>query len=166
VRGARARDDAFREFFVSESDRLRRVGILLTGDPERAADLAQEALARTYRRWGRLRYQDPGPYARRVLVNLVRTEHRRSLLSARLRRPRDDAAPGPAAAVEEWMRVSDALKELSPVRRATIVLRFYDDMAEGDIARTLDRPLGTVKSDIHRGLAKLRQVLETTEERA
>ena len=62
--------------------------------------------------------------------------------------------------------MSDALKELSPVRRATIVLRFYEDMAEGDIARTLDRPLGTVKSGIHRGLAKLRQVLETTEERA
>jgi hypothetical protein len=89
MRRARARDEAFRDFFVAESDRLRRVGIFLTGDPE--------ALS---------------------------------------------------------------LMELSPIRRATIVLRFYEDMSEADIARTLDRPLGTVKSDIHRGLAKLRQLLE------
>lgn len=160
----KSRDEAFREFFVTESDRLRRVAIFLTGDPERAADLAQEALARTYRHWGRLQHQDPSPYARRVLVNLVRTEHRRSRLSHRLFRLVDDSTPTFAGPVEEWMRVSDALKKLSPVRRATIVLRFYEDMTEADIARTLDRPLGTVKSDIHRGLATLRQVLQQTAE--
>jgi RNA polymerase sigma-70 factor (sigma-E family) len=159
MRRARARDEAFRDFFVAESDRLRRVGIFLTGDPERAADLAQEALARTYLHWGRIRDQDPGPYARRILVNLVRTEHRRPLLSQRLHRI-IDGPPALAGDVEEWMTVCDSLKELSPIRRATIVLRFYEDMSEADIARTLDRPLGTVKSDIHRGLAKLRQLLE------
>jgi RNA polymerase sigma-70 factor (ECF subfamily) len=45
-------------------------------------------------------------------------------------------------------------------RRATVVLRFYEDMSEQQIADTLDRPVGTVKSDLHRGLKKLREILE------
>jgi RNA polymerase sigma factor (sigma-70 family) len=67
--------------------------------------------------------------------------------------------------VDELLRLSAALKTLPPMRRATIVLRFFEDMSEADIARTLDRPLGTVKSDLHRGLARLRALFEQTKER-
>jgi DNA-directed RNA polymerase specialized sigma24 family protein len=56
-----------------------------------------------------------------------------------------------------------ALAELSPVRRATILLRFYEDMSEHEISRELDRPLGTVKSDIHRALRQLRPLLEESQ---
>lgn len=157
------RDEEFRSFFAAESDRLRRLGIFLTGNPHQAADLAQEALARTYRHWRRIAAGDPGPYARRILVNLVRSRHRRSVLQRR----HDALAIDPVARdnprIEEWLRVTNALKQLPPARRAAIVLRFYEDMSEADIAAVLDRPVGTVKSDIHRGLKALRPLLEENE---
>lgn len=155
------RDEEFRAFFVAESERLRRLALYLTGDADRAADLAQEALVRTYRHWGRIRNDDPGPYARRTLVNLVRSAHRRSILERRHREEHAEAAvasSGPR--VDEWLRVSQALKTLPPTRRAVVVLRFYEDMSEAQIAHVLDRPIGTVKSDIHRALAKLRPLLD------
>lgn len=163
MRRTAERDEQFGAFFLAESERLRRLGVFLTGDPERAADLAQEALARTYRHWRRIREQDPGPYARRILVNLVRSQHRRSLLERRHEQKPADVHPGEATRVDDWLRVTEALMALTPIRRATVVLRFYEDMSEADIARALERPLGTVKSDIHRALAKLRPLLEETE---
>jgi RNA polymerase sigma-70 factor (sigma-E family) len=163
TRRARERDEEFRTFFLVQNENLRRLGLFLTGDPHRAADLAQEALARTYRHWRRIRNEDPGPYARRILVNLVRSQHRRTLLDRRHEQMAASVTAGATARVDEWLRVTEALKTLPPIRRATVVLRFYEDMTEAEIARTLDRPIGTVKSDIHRALKKLRPLLEDTE---
>jgi RNA polymerase sigma-70 factor (sigma-E family) len=161
------RDEKFRTFFLAEAESLRRFAVFLTGDAEAGAEMAQETLARVYRYWRRIRDEDPGPYARRVLVNLVRSSHRKRLVERRFR----ESQPIPegfvnsrSLQVDEFLAISWALKTLSPVRRATIVLRFFDDMSEADIARTLDRPVGTVKSDIHRGLAQLRPLLEETKE--
>lgn len=157
------RDEQFRTFFLEEGERLRRLAIFLTGDAEGAGDLAQEALARLYKHWGRVRNDDPGPYVRRILVNLVRSKHRRKVLDKRhLQVVRSEEA-SPAPRIAEAMRVAEALSALSPIRRATIVLRFYEDMSESQIAATLERPLGTVKSDIHRGLAQLQPLLEDRE---
>lgn len=61
--------------------------------------------------------------------------------------------------VAEALRIAEALAVLSPVRRAVIILRFYEDMTEHEIARVLDRPINTVKSDLRRALARLRSVL-------
>lgn len=161
------RDEQFRIFFLTEGERLRRLAVFLTGDPERGADLAQEALARVYRHWRRIRDDDPGPYARRILVNLVRSSHRKHLVERRFRdtqEPPQEPVTSGSGRVDEFLRISAALKTLSPMSRATIVLRFYDDMSTTDIAAALDRPIGTVKSDIHRGLAKLRPLLEETKE--
>lgn len=159
----RDRDSEFTSFFQAESEKLRRLAAFLTGDSSGAADLAQEVLVRTYRHWGRIRNEDPGPYARRILVNLVRRQHRRSLLERRHEQSQAPLQAVNGGRVEDWLRVTTALKQLPPARRAVIVLRFYEDMREQDIATALDRPLGTVKSDIHRGLAKLRRLLEDAE---
>jgi RNA polymerase sigma-70 factor (sigma-E family) len=163
---ATTRDEEFRNFFVAESDRLRRFATFMTGDAERGADLAQEALVRTYRHWARIRKEDPGPYARRILVNLIRSAHRRSLLE-RTRGPEflQELDEGHARRVDEWLNISRALLHLSPIQRATVVLRFYEDLSEAEIGRVLDRPVGTVKSDLHRALKKLRPLLEETEAR-
>ena len=147
----------FAAFFAAESPRLQRFAAWLTGDVDRAADLAQEALARTYRNWRKVRDDEPAAYARRIVVNLVRTEYRRRLVE-RKHAPVDEKVTAPAA-VEEWLEIAAALRSLPPIRRATIVLRFYEDMSEAQIAAVLDRPLGSVKSDIHRGIKRLRQVL-------
>jgi RNA polymerase sigma-70 factor (sigma-E family) len=159
-----SKDDDFSRFFAAESERLRRLGIFLTADPHRATELAQEALARTYRHWGRIQGDDPAAYARRILINLVRSQHRRDVLRRR-HEEREPAEPTEEAngRIDDWLRITEALKLLPHARRAAIVLRFYEDMSEKDIARVLDRPLGTVKSDLHRGLRSLRRVLEGSE---
>ena len=154
------RDDEFRAFFFSEGGRLRGIALLMTGDHQRAEELAQEALLRAYKAWPRIRRRDPGPYVRTALVNLCRNEHRRRLLE---RSHGNDAlpdAPSHEVLVEDAIRMADALKALPPIRKAAVVLRYYEDLPEAEIARILDRPLNTVKSDIRRGLQALRPLLQ------
>lgn len=155
------REQRFRDFFEVESEPLRRFALFLTGDKEEAADLAQEAFARVYRSWRRIEGSDPRPYLRRTLVNLVRTAHRRRALRIRERQTAGAAVnAAQTQRVEDWMQLADALRTLPPVKRAVVILRFYEDLPEAEIARILDRPLGTIKSDLHRALAKLRPLLE------
>ena len=157
----RSHDRAFREFFDQEAVRLHRFATFMCGDPELARDLAQEALTRVFKRWPWIRKADAPAYVRRVVVNLLRDGHRRET-TRRERAHLGGAAfsePSRADAVHDWIVVTNALKRLSPVRRATVVLRFYEDMTEQEIATALDRPLGTVKSDLHRALRDLRLAL-------
>ena len=155
------RERRFRDFFTAESEPLRRLALFLTADVNEAADLAQETMARVYRSWGRIHDKDPGPYARRTLVNLVRSQHRRNMLRVRERQAVGEVVThGHTQRVEDWMELAQALKTLTPIRRAVVVLRFYEDLPEAEIAEILDRPLGTIKSDLHRALAKLRPLLE------
>jgi RNA polymerase sigma-70 factor (sigma-E family) len=159
---SRNKDEQFSAFFRAESDRLQRFAVLMTGEPDLAAELTQEALARVYRSWGRIEGGDAGPYTRRVIVNLFRSELRRRM--TRRARPHLHAVPAAVPSksknVDDYVSMTEALKQLSPIRRATILLRFYEDMTEAQIAEVLDRPLGTVKSDIHRALAQLRPKVE------
>ncbi|CAN5631406.1 SigE family RNA polymerase sigma factor [soil metagenome] len=157
-----ARDDEFREFFAHENERLQRFASMLVGDPNEAAELAQEALVRVYKRWGRIREGSPGGL--READRRQPRSQRPPLQQAAPRTPLPtgpDSADSHAGRVEEWLRVSTALAELSPVRRATILLRFYEDMSEHEISMALDRPLGTVKSDIYRALRQLRPLEES-----
>ena len=152
------RDSEFRHFFITQAPRLERIALLMTGSPEVAADLAQDALLKTYRAWPRIRGEDPGPYARQALVNLCRNHYRRRALERR------KSSPGPVLEtadpdVAEALRVAAALATLPPLRRAVIVLRYYEDMTAAEVARVLDRPLNTVKSDIKRSLERLRPLL-------
>lgn len=158
------RDDDFRAFFVAESRRLERFATMLVGDPYEGAELAQEALARVYARWGRIKEESPGGYARQTVLNLVRSKHRAKKLRAFKPVPEWAGGGGHAAAdidrIGDSLQILDALSGLSAIRRATILLRFYEDLSEHEIARVLDRPLGTVKSDIHRGVRQLRSLLD------
>ncbi|MGH2736689.1 MAG: sigma-70 family RNA polymerase sigma factor [Actinomycetota bacterium] len=154
------RDQEFETFYQADAGRLHRLALLLTGEPERAADLAQESLLKAYASWHRIRGDDPGPYVRRILVNQFRNSARRSALE-RLRAPRTaDVEPERTGSVDDSLAVRALLDNLSPIRRATVVLRYYEDLPEAEIARTLDRPLGTVKSDLHRALTALRPLAE------
>jgi RNA polymerase sigma-70 factor (sigma-E family) len=156
----RDRDAEFGPFYAAEAARMRSLALLLTGDRDHAADLAQEALLKTYQSWPRIR-TDPGAYARRALVNLYRNWVRRRILERKHRNAvmvlDERSLP---TSPEDAMRVADVLRVLSPIRRATVLLRFYEDMSEAQIADVLGRPIGTVKSDIHRALKTLRPLLE------
>ena len=155
------RDEEFRDFYFQQASRLKRLGLVLTADPVQADDLAQEALLRAYRSWDRIRDEDPGPYVRTTLINLYRTLLRRKIVERKhLQVAKAEPTPSHDHGIEQTMMVAAALRCLSPIRRATVVLRFYEDFTQAEIARILDRPVGTVKSDLHRALSRLRPLLD------
>lgn len=152
------RDDEFKEFYCAHIAGLRRLALFVSANPTDAEDLAQEALLKAYNAWPRIRKTDPGPYVRRTLVNLCRSSHRRRALERRKAHQLDLSCLQPDVA--EMISVAQALSILSPIRRAVVVMRFYEDMSEREIANVLDRPLNTVKSDLRRALTRLRAELE------
>jgi RNA polymerase sigma-70 factor (sigma-E family) len=152
-------EDGFTEFATANARRLRHIARLLTGDPDRAEDLLQIALARAYRRWDRIRgYDEPLSYVRRILVNAHTDWWRRRW---RYELPADELSDRPAdgdLASEHADRdqLARALAKLAPRERAVVVLRYYADLSEREIAQTLGVSPGTVKSSCARALAKLR----------
>jgi RNA polymerase sigma-70 factor (sigma-E family) len=153
------RDDEFKAFFEAEFRPLRRLGYLLTGDWVEAEDLAQDAMVRTYRAWSRIRERErPGAYARSVLVNRRRSLLRRSMVAQKHAEMLRSEEYRPSFG-DEGIVLWEAIASLPRRQRAALVLRFYEDLPEAEIAQILDAPVGTVKSLVHRGLAKLRERL-------
>ena len=129
-----------------------RLAYLLTGSNEVAEELVQDAFVRVHRAWDRA--ASPPAYLRTTVVNLCRSHHRRRRLEiSRRPRPDDDAV---LVADELW----DALARLPHRHRAALVLRFYEDLPDRDIAALLGCREATVRSSIHRGLARLRKEIE------
>ncbi|WP_331769979.1 SigE family RNA polymerase sigma factor (plasmid) [Embleya sp. NBC_00888] len=155
-------DDAeFKEFVLGARTRLLRTAYLLTGDHHRAEDLVQTALIRVYRRWRRIdRGMGAEAYTRRVVVNLHNSWWRRKSSREQSRAELPEGAVRNAhALVELHTDMWAALATLSPRTRAVLVLRYYEDLSEAEVARILGTPIGTVKSQHSRGLARLRAVL-------
>jgi RNA polymerase sigma-70 factor (sigma-E family) len=153
---------AYTEFVSARYGELFRFAYVLCGDEHRAADLVQDALERTALAWRRVENQDdPERYVRRVLVNLNVSRFRR------LRRERL-VADAPEIVHIDPPRGDDELwgllAALPPRQRTVIVLRFYEDMTETQIATALGCSLGTVKSNSSRAIAKLRAALAPTNE--
>ena len=149
--------EEFRAFATSQRPGLYRAALVLTADPGLAEDLVQTALTQTYARWSRLRQQDAGGYARRVLVNANIDRWRRLRDRERL----TDAVPERSVGdvtedIAQRDAVLHALTALTVQERRVVVLRFLEDRSESDTARELGIPLGTVKSVTHRAIAKLR----------
>lgn len=151
----------FDEFIRTRGDALLRYGYVLAGNSEDAADLVQEALARLGDAWPRVRKKDsPEGYVRTTMVRLH--------INAWRRRHREDLV----AAVPEsgrFDRYGDAdlwaeLQELPRKMRAVLVLRYYEDLPDAEIARILGVSRGTVRSQAARALDKLRikRVLQET----
>jgi RNA polymerase sigma-70 factor (sigma-E family) len=152
----------FREFVAARLSRMSGVAYLLTGDHHTAQDLVQTALVKLARHWRRVSTAGaPDAYVRRVLYHEHVSAWRRrrraelaTLATAALPEragPRDEAAD----AVRRLM-LREALARLTPRQRAVIVLRFYEDMSESDTAEALDCSVGTVKSQTHHALHRLR----------
>lgn len=154
-------EQEFREFFDAEFRPLRRIAYLLTGDWGEAEDLAQEAMVRTYRAWGRIRDRArAAAYARTVLANRHRSMLRRARVEARHAVARQPIAPLVIEGLgEDQVVMWDALATLPAREREALVLRYYEDLPQADIAATLGIPVGTVKSLTHRALGRLRRVL-------
>jgi RNA polymerase sigma-70 factor (sigma-E family) len=155
----------FREFVEIRYADLIRTAYLLTGSRHSAEDLVQIALMRLMRRWRQV--SDPMAYVRRIMVNeRVSLWHRfgsREFLAGvtgawRLHAERGrsrDVADGVVARDE----VLTALRGLPSRMRAVLVLRYWEDLPEAEIAQTLGCSVGTVKSQASRGIARLRELL-------
>lgn len=130
---------------------LTRLGYLLTGDRGTAEEVVQDAFVRTLAAWSRV--ESPLPYLRTCVVNGVRDRGRRiAVAERRAERPTMHTVDHPD---ELW----DALSRLDLRRRSAIVLRFYADLPDRDIAEILGCRPATVRTLVHRGLRDLRQEL-------
>ena len=149
------------ELYALHAPRAGRVAYLLTGDPELAQDLAQEAFVRLMGRLSSIGDDAViASYLRRSIVNLARKHWRRLGHERRYVRrggadplPPIDAQPDLGGRDELWQ----ALGVLTYRQRAAIVLRFYEDLSEGQTARVLGCAVGTVKSSVSRGLQRMRE---------
>lgn len=151
----------FTEFMGHSWARLYRTAMLLTGNHARAEDLAQEALARTYAKWSRLRdFEAAGAYAYRTLVNASISQVRRRGWTAEI----TTASPPDRPAAEPQslgVDVMAALGELAPRQRACVVLRYFLELPVSETAALLECSEGTVKSQTSDALRRLRVVLAT-----
>ncbi|QGN46380.1 SigE family RNA polymerase sigma factor [Micromonospora sp. WMMD558] len=152
-----ARGDAeFVEFARAASGRLVHAAYLMTGNHHQAEDAAQTALVRTYASWSRIQDDDAYGYARSVLVNHLIDGWRRPIREYPTEelpeQRRDDIAD--EVATRRWLLA--ILGSLSPRERAIVVLRYYFDLPEAQVARELNVSVGTVKSTSSRALQKLR----------
>jgi RNA polymerase sigma factor (sigma-70 family) len=144
----------FDELYRREYGPMVRVAYLLVRDRELAVEVTHDAFSRVLERWARL--ERPGAYLRTAVVNASRDALRRRIFR-RSRSHVSGLVELTAPARDEYL--ADALGDLQPKRRAAIVLRYYLDLPEAEIAEVLDVRPGTVKSLLHRGLADLRSAL-------
>lgn len=152
----------FEEFVRGRSASLLRSAYLLCGGDRGAAeDLLQDVLERMYPKWRRIRGEPEG-YARAALANAAANRWRRRsrrVAEAPLEAAADRGVAGPERAVTNRDLVVRALAELPPRTRAVLVLRFFDDLSEVQVATALGCGVGTIKSQTSRGLARLRELL-------
>lgn len=149
----------FQEFVRARWSHLVRTAYLLTGDVHHAEDLTQTALAKAYRSWRRVSRSDrPEAYVRRILVSCNSDRFRKRRVREAL-----TAAPPEAAGRDEAVSWADersallaALAALPPKQRAVIVMRYWEDLPEAEVAEILGCSPGTVKSQASKALAKLR----------
>ena len=160
----RPADEAdFRAFVSARSPSLLWFAHVLTGDPHTAEDVVQTALAKTALAWPRVRRKDnPEGYVRRAIVtthlNALRRKPWREQPRAVI--PDDAAASRPESDLDERDAMWTALSGLPARQRAVLVLRYYEDLSEADIADVLGCSRGTVKSQAAKGLTRLRQIVE------
>ena len=152
----------FEEFAREELPDLVRFAAVLTGDRELAQDVVQDALVRAHQQWRRVAAADrPKLYLRKMVVNGYlswrRRWYQRSVQSTPdVTRFAEAAAPDHADRIADADRLATLLATLSRAQRAAIVLRFYEDLDDSEIAEMLGCAAGTVRSHISRGLGALR----------
>ena len=154
----------FDEFVAAHVDDLLRTAYLIVWDEAEAEDLVQECLMKIARRWPRVRRMEhPRAYARRIVVNRALDGARGR---ARRRKELEPTAPAsattvdPLAMIDTRAELLDALGRLPARQRAVLVLRYFNDLTEAQVADVLGCSPGTVKSSSSRGLARLREVLQ------
>lgn len=165
IAGAGGRDAAFERYVASRQHALLRTAVLLTGgDVATAEDLLQTALSRLYLAWHRVEREAAlDSYVRRIMINQYTSwwrrawRHRESTVDpVDLPQQRGVSRPALDDEVAERAAVWALVQLLPPRQRATIVLRYYEDLSEVETAEVLGCTVGTVKAASSRAVARLR----------
>jgi RNA polymerase sigma-70 factor (ECF subfamily) len=184
---ARDLDGSFEALVLAHQDRLYSIALRLLGDRRDAEEAAQDAFVRAYRALAayhpeRILELRLRPWLATIVLNLCRSRLARRAARAAVARPalsleadelgtlepRADETSGPAATVarrdarEAW---AGLLMTLPPTYRTAVVMRHVDGLSYPEVAAALDRPEGTVKAQVHRGLALLRTAFEAAQRR-
>jgi RNA polymerase sigma-70 factor (sigma-E family) len=142
---------SFEDVYAARRSGLHRLSYLITGSDETAEELVQEAFTRLHERWGAV--ENPAAYVSRVVTNLCRAEIRRQ------RRERDSLPRPLVVGIPEIDETWTAVCRLPFRQRAVLILRYYADLPEAEIAGVLGCRIGTVKSAHHRAVERLRREL-------
>jgi RNA polymerase sigma-70 factor (sigma-E family) len=154
---------AFGEYVRSRSQALLRAAQAITGNRADAEDLLQATLVKAYQSWDRI--DDPAAldaYMRRVMVNTHISGWRRRRVDEYPTDELPDSPTGEDATGDSDLHdvVQRAIDRLPRQMRAAVMLRYYDDMTEPEVAAALGISVGTVKSTVARAVAKLRKDAE------
>ena len=175
-------DASFEALVLAHQDRVYSIALRMLGDPRDAEEAAQDALVRAYRALAgydaaRIRDLRLRPWLATIVLNLCRSRISRRPAAARTTlsldlalpgelEPRVDEGHGPAAVTDSRAAARDwagLLLTLPPAYRSAVVLRHVDGLSYPELAIALDRPEGTVKAQVHRGLALLRTAFEAAQ---
>jgi RNA polymerase sigma-70 factor (sigma-E family) len=156
--GARRAEIDFRDFAAARSAVLFRGALVLTGNREAAEDLVQETLERAWSRWRAIAVKDsPDAYVRRIMVNLANDRWRRFRRTVAHQDNGDGAAGDEYARVDSRDQLIRALQALPMRMRTVVVLRYFHNLSDAEIAADLGISPGTVRSQLARGIEKLRR---------
>ncbi len=150
----------FADFVAARSGALIRVAYVLTGDQHAAEDLLQTALTKAAARWGRI-HTAPEAYLRQVMYREQvsgwrrRARHRETTMADLP----DQAAAAADISAETRLSVQQALRALPARKRAVLVLRYFEDLPEAQVASILGCSVGTVRSQTHKAITQLRAAL-------
>src|SRR5580698_5887836 len=151
-------DPAFRDYVLARGTALLRMAVMLTGNRADAEDLVQASLAKTYLAWGKINDRAAlDAYVRRAMVNThISWWRRRRLEEYPTDELPDQVVADHASASDLTETLRRAVDRLPQRMRAAVVLRYFEDMTEAEVADALGVSLGTVKSTVSRAVAKLR----------
>lgn len=154
----RSQVEQFDAFARAQMSALLRFAVLLTGQQSDAEDLLQAALAQTLARWSRVVGADSvEAYVRRIMVNTHRSGLRRAFRRREvLRGELPEAGDRGVSGVEDRLVLHAALASLTVAQRAVVILRFLEDRSEAETALVLGVTVGTVKSQTHKAIQRLR----------
>jgi RNA polymerase sigma factor (sigma-70 family) len=149
-------DSGYEAFYRAHVGRARSLAHLITGSRQLGQEVAQEAMLAVHEAWPTLEH--PEAFLRVVVVNRSRSVQRRQVRE-RLHRQRE-AGHEPAGTLPSIDETWAVVQRLPAHQRELLVLRYYEDLSLSDIAELVDQPIGTVKSTLHRALARLKELLD------
>jgi RNA polymerase sigma-70 factor (sigma-E family) len=160
----RVEESEFGDFMAASWARLFRTAYLLTGNRQDAEDLLQTVLARTCLRWPSIRDKGAAEaYVRRGLVREVQGVWRRRGREVVTDDVPDAGHAGGLSTRADHLALWQEIRRLPPRMRATLVLRYFEDLTEAQTAQTLGCSVGAVKSQTHHAVARLRVALPDLE---